>query len=133
MRVTISIVGAIAALLLGQPAHAAEAASSYLLAMELRDSGRLVGTPALQVRSGEPATIEIDDGAGHRYALRVTATPQDAGTVFVQSSVEVTSGDAHYAATPALVVKLGRSSTIQLGTTAQPFRIDFTVTAAAAD
>ena len=127
MRIIVPVAATFAALLLASAAGAAEASPNYLLAMELRDGGKLVGSPVLQIKSGETATVEIDDGAGHRYALRVTATPQDANTVHVQSSVEVASGTARYSGNPALIVKLGQRSAIELGGDTGSIRIDLKV------
>lgn len=128
---SIAVIATTLALAFAPAVQAREPVPAYLLTMKLLEGGKVVGIPVLKVKAGEPATIKIDDAAGHRYEMQVTASPSDKDTVLVQSSIDVASGDARYAGKPALLVKLGQPSAIEIGeqsATAQPFHVDFTVT-----
>lgn len=131
MRARLLLAAAISALIGSTPAAAGGAdPSTYRVTMQLRDGGALVASPTLDVNAGEPATVMIDDGKGHRYEVRITPSAAERGKVFVHSSIDVASDEAHYSGKPALMVALGEASAIELGTAAKPFRVDFTVTLA---
>lgn len=122
---------AFAATLAASPATSTSPTSTiYLLTMDMRDGDRLVGSPGLEVAAGMPAKVEIEDKAGNHYVMNVTATPQTADTVAVQSTINITSNGLHRTASPNMVVALGKPSAIAFGVespTSEPFRIDFTI------
>ena len=66
------------------PAAAEMRASTYLLEAEVRDGGAEPIQPRLLVAAGHPATIEI---ANERFALRLTATPDETSNVAIASIV----------------------------------------------
>lgn len=123
------------ALLLAGGVPAPEAvAPTYLLSMKLHDGATLVATPALRVKAGEVATVEIGDGKGHRYSVRLTVTPSVEDTLHVESAIDVVTREGHYSAEPSMIVRTGLPAGVMVGMvrdTSKPFRVDFTVDATA--
>lgn len=135
------LIGPVSALLMsgaplaGIPVEVDEAPSVYRVAMKLHDGTHLIASPTLDVKLGELATVEIDEGKGQRYLVRLVPTRAKGGNVFVVSSIDVASSDATYLASPARMVGLGEASAIELGkedVKSKPFRLDVTLTSAVA-
>lgn len=116
-------------------AHAAPnppepAVPTYVVSMKLHDGIVPLGTPALRVKAGEPAVIDIGDAEGHRYSVRLTVKPGEDDTLFVESAIDVVTREGSYSAQPAMTVRSGLPAGILVGMVrdeSQPFRIDLTV------
>ena len=117
--------------LAGSPAMSTEAvASTYLLAMQIHDGDRLVGSPKLTIAAGQPLTIEIADKSGDHYNMTVTVTSRSGEILFMKSTIDVVSGGVHHALTPSMLVALNESSSIKFGidsAISKPIRVDFTL------
>jgi hypothetical protein len=94
-------------------ASPAAATDTALVSFELREGERLLGSPALQVRLGEPASVRIAGANG--YALTVTV--HEAGADYlVQSTFSRPDGDGwRLVASPALQVARGRQGRVVIG------------------
>ncbi|MDB5704903.1 MAG: hypothetical protein JWN66_2019 [Sphingomonas bacterium] len=113
-------------------AVAAEPATqTYLLRMKLQDGGRVIATPQLTVKAGEPARVEIGEADGGHYSVSLTASPRANATLGVTSAIDIVSATGvHRTANPALIVKTSQASAFEFGQDGQgqkPFRLDFTI------
>lgn len=91
-------------------ASAAYAGSDrYEIAATLLHEGRAFATPAMTVRSGEPATVEV--AGPDAYTLEVTATGIDAETVRIEASLESMHGSMQ----PVMVVRAGEPASVTVG------------------
>jgi hypothetical protein len=123
---------ALSTCLIASAAISAEpAAKTYLLRMTLQDGGRVVATPRLTIRAGEPARVEIGEADGGHYSVSLTASPGANATLGVTSVIDIVSAAGiHRTANPALIVKPSQASAFEFGEDGpgqKPFRLDFTI------
>lgn len=139
MRTRFFLAGTVSALLMSGTAIAHEAEGHkadfavYRVSMQLHDGAQLVASPVLDVKVGEMATVELADGKGQRYSVRLTPVRVGSGKVFVASSIDV-AGSETYLASPVQMAPLGEASAIELdkgSPSSKPFRLDITLSAPA--
>lgn len=102
----------------------------YLVSMNLRDGDTPVATPKLMIAPGQPAVVEIGDGAGHHYSVHLSVTKGQDEALMVRSSIDVVTGEGHYLADPAMTVMPGLPAAVMVGMekdSSKPFMVDFTV------
>jgi len=94
---------------------AAPAPETALVSFELREGDRLLGSPTLQVRLGEPASVRIAGTNG--YALTVTVERANADFLVRSSFYRPDGGGWRLVASPALQVAPGQQSRVAFGLT----------------
>ena len=112
----------------GTAAHGQDAgAGDYRLSLRMVLDGRIIGTPVLIVRPGEPARVSVDRDGG--YSLLISVAPMSAapaGRVEVASDV-YTRSDGHWTllARPTILMNVGTTASFELSPTAASGRPAF--------
>jgi hypothetical protein len=69
------------------------AAQRYQIQLELKDSGKVIGTPRMVVDAGNEAKFEVGPIDGEIYTATVTVVPKDATTVEIVSMLSARTAD----------------------------------------
>ncbi len=117
MRSSMLGLAAISTALLTGPAGATETAEPiYQISLDIRDSGKLVASPSLRVRSGEAASLVSDDGSGQKFSITVRVSPAGSEMVSLDSTIDITTASGkHSVGKPGLTTRLGQRAALQYG------------------
>ena len=98
----------------------APAEETRTVAFELREGERLIGTPALQVRLGEPASVSVGGPSGYALSL-VVERAGPSGSYLVRSGLyRPADGGWRLVAAPSLMVAQGEQARAVISRSPEP-------------
>jgi hypothetical protein len=101
------VIPMILSLCLAAAAASATTPETAMVSFELREGERMIGSPSLQVRIGEPASVSVGGGRGYRLDLTVSPGPIEGGYMVRSALYRAADEEWRLVGSPSLLVARG--------------------------